>query len=300
MDTSASSSSYSFAAAVVALLLLLPALSSGGDDWQQWQDAHATFYGDETGAETMRKAPSAAFIQICNLSLPITSSWHIACMHAEGACGYGDLFQQGYGLETTALSVALFNEGWSCGGCYEVRCQGSAYCASGSAVTVTATNLCPANYSKPSGNWCNPPQRHFDLSKPMFLRLVTDFRVGIVPVQYRRVACGGRRGGVRFEMRGNRWWVAVLVFNVAGAGEVRAVAARLDDDDSGGARQGQYYWADMARSWGQVWTTGDGGRSVGQGLSFRVVAGDGRALVLDGAVPPGWAFGQSFEGKGQF
>lgn len=225
-----------------------------------------------------------------------------ACTHAEGACGYGDLFQQGYGLETTALSVALFNEGWSCGGCYEVRCQGSAYCASGgaAAVTVTATNLCPANYSKPSGNWCNPPQRHFDLSKPMFLRLVTDFRVGIVPVRYRRVACGGRRGGVRFEMRGNRWWVAVLVFNVAGAGEVRAVAARLDDDDSGGARQGQYYWADMARSWGQVWTTGDGGRSVGKGLSFRVVAGDGRALVLDGAVPPGWAFGQSFEGKGQF
>ncbi|PWZ04427.1 Expansin-A23 [Zea mays] len=269
MDTSASSSSSSFAAAL--LLLLLPALSSAGDDWQQGQDAHATFYGDETGAETM-----------------------------QGACGYGDLFQQGYGLETTALSVALFNEGWSCGGCYEVRCQGSAYCASGSAVTVTATNLCPANYSKPSGNWCNPPQRHFDLSKPMFLRLVTDFRVGIVPVRYRRVACGGRRGGVRFEMRGNRWWVAVLVFNVAGAGEVRAVAARRDDDDSGGARQGQYYWADMARSWGQVWTTGDGSWSVGQGLSFRVVAGDGRALVIDGAVPPGWAFGQSFEGKGQF
>nr|AUE24137.1 expansin 36 [Saccharum hybrid cultivar] len=265
MDTSASSSSRFATAAVVvaALLLLQPVLSSaGGGDWQQWQEAHATFYGDESGADTM-----------------------------QGACGYGDLFQQRYGLETTALSVALFNEGWSCGGCYEIRCQGSTFCAPGGApVTVTATNLCPANYSKPNENWCNPPLRHFDLSKPMFLRLVTDFHVGIIPVQYRRVACA-KRGGVRFEMKGNRWWVAVLVFNVAGAGDVKAVAAK-------GSRDGGQ-WVDMARNWGQVWTNGDG-RSVGEGLSFRVVASDGRAVVLDDAVPSGWAFGQSFEGRGQF
>lgn len=54
MDTtSASSSSSRFAAVaiVAAALLLLPALSAADD----WQDAHATFYGDETGGETMRK-----------------------------------------------------------------------------------------------------------------------------------------------------------------------------------------------------------------------------------------------------
>jgi ferric-dicitrate binding protein FerR (iron transport regulator) len=47
------------AAAAVALLLLLAASPSavtaaaihGGG----WQEAHATFYGDETGAETMRE-----------------------------------------------------------------------------------------------------------------------------------------------------------------------------------------------------------------------------------------------------
>ncbi|PUZ49885.1 LOW QUALITY PROTEIN: hypothetical protein GQ55_6G014600 [Panicum hallii var. hallii] len=232
MDTSASSSRF---AAAAAALLLLPALSAADD----WADAHATFYGDETGGETMRKK---------------------AAMTVHGACGYGNLFEQGYGLDTTALSVALFNQGWSCGGCYAVRAA-SAYCAP---VAVTATNLCPANHSKPSGNWCNPPLRHFDLSNPAFLRLVTDFRAGIVPVQYRRVPCA-RRGGVRVEMKGNRWWVGVLVFNVAGAGDLRAVAVR-------GSRDGA--WADMARSWGQIWTSGDG-RS-------------------------GWAFGQSFEGRGQF
>nr|CAB3479765.1 unnamed protein product [Digitaria exilis] len=262
MDTtSASSSSSRFAAVaiVAAALLLLPVLSAADD----WEEAHATFYGDETGAETM-----------------------------QGACGYGNLFDQGYGLDTTALSVALFNEGWSCGSCYELRCTGSPACAAGgsSTVTVTATNLCPANYSKPNENWCNPPLRHFDLSKPMFLRLVTDFHVGIIPVQYRRVACAGKRGGVRFEMQGNRWWVAVLVFNVAGAGDVKAVAAK-------GSRDGG--WHDLSRSWGQIWSNGDG-RLVGQGVSFRVVASDGRSVELDDVVPPQWAFGQSFEGKGQF
>ena len=55
----------------------------------------------------------------------------------------------------------------------------------------------------------------------------------------------------------------------------------------------------MSRNWGQIWTNGDG-REVGQGLSFRVVAGDGRSVELDSVVPQGWAFGQSFEGKGQF
>jgi hypothetical protein len=212
-------------------------------------------------------------------------------MLAEGACGYGNLFEQGYGLETTALSVALFDEGRACGGCYELRCHGSAYCARGGApvVTVTATNACPANYSKPNDNWCNPPLRHFDLSKPMFLRLVTDFHVGIIPVHYRRAPCA-RRGGVRFEMRGDRWWVAVLVFNVAGAGDVRAVAAK-------GSRDGA--WVEMRRNWGQIWDGADS-RLVGQGLSFRVTNSDGRSIVFDNVVPPTWSAGQTFEGKHQF
>ena len=42
----------SVVAVVVQMLALLPpaAVADGG-----WMEAHATFYGDETGAETMRK-----------------------------------------------------------------------------------------------------------------------------------------------------------------------------------------------------------------------------------------------------
>lgn len=189
--------------------------------------------------------------------------------------------------------MALFNAGASCGGCYELHCASSTYCRpKGGPITITATNLCPANYSKPNENWCNPPLHHFDLSKPAFLRLVTDFHVGIIPVKYRRVKCGNKRGGVRFQMTGDsRYWVGVVVFNVAGAGEVKGLAVK-------GGRDG--VWREMKRNWGAVWDGGDVHRLVGQGLSFRVVAGDGRMLELEGVAPGNWAVGQSFEGKGQF
>lgn len=104
---------------------------------------------------------------------------------AGGACGYGNLYSTGYGRSTSALSAPLFNGGKACGACYQVTCitSKSKYCyGGGKSITVTATNFCPQGSE---GGWCNPPNKHFDLSYPMFAALARK-EAGVIPVNFRR------------------------------------------------------------------------------------------------------------------
>ncbi|XP_062029736.1 expansin-A22-like [Rosa rugosa] len=238
----------------LVLFITLSVQAMGRD----WQHASATFYGDMQGGETM-----------------------------QGACGYGNLFQQGYGLETAALSTQLFNDGHSCGACFEIMCVNDPqWCKPNAVIKVTATNFCPPNWVPAPDHWCNPPRKHFDLSMAMFTKLA-EFKAGIIPVIYRRTPCD-RNGGIKFEVKGNPYWTSVVVYNVAGAGLVNHVAIK-------GSNSG---WISMTRNWGQVWQTGV--KLIGQSLSFRVTAGDGEVLWLDNVAPANWQFGQTYEGHGNF
>ncbi|KAL4184316.1 hypothetical protein AMTRI_Chr10g224980 [Amborella trichopoda] len=199
---------------------------------------------------------------------------NLLLVQGEGACGYGDLNKEGYGMNNVALSTAQYNNGLTCGACYEIQCDSQhdpKWCHRGS-IIVTATNFCSPNLALPPDKrgWCNPPREHL---------------ASIIPVNYRRFPCA-KQGGIQFEINGFKYWTLVLVYNVGAAGDVREVTIK-------GSREGN--WETTQWNWGENWQTGND--HSGQSLSFRVTTSNGRTVESIDGAPANWQYGQTFEGK---
>ncbi|XP_065862480.1 expansin-A7 [Euphorbia lathyris] len=227
----------------------------------QWALAHATFYGDESASET-----------------------------TGGACGYGNLMQNGYGTDTAALSTTLFNNGYGCGTCYQIKCVQSPWCFNNVPfTTVTATNLCPPNWNEDSNNggWCNPPRTHFDMSKPAFMK-IAQWKAGIIPVMFRRVPCKPI-GGVRFAFQGNGYWLLVYVMNVGGGGDIANMWVK-------GSKTG---WISMTHNWGasyQAFAT-----LKGQSLSFKLTSYTSKETIFAwNLAPANWNVGLTYKANVNF
>jgi len=117
----------------------------------------------------------------------------------------------------------------------------------------------------------------------MFLK-IAEYKGGVVPVMYRKVKCL-KKGGVKFELNGNPYWLLVLVYNVGGAGNV--VGMNIKGSNSS--------WTNMSRNWGQNWQTWE--NLKGQSLSFRVTTGDGKKKVFKNVAPADWQLGHTYESK---
>ncbi|MCD7450468.1 Expansin-A7 [Datura stramonium] len=224
-----------------------------------WKLAHATFYGDETASATMG-----------------------------GACGYGNLFNSGYGTDTAALSSVLYSNGYACGQCYQIKCAESKFCYT-TIVTVTATNLCPPNWSQDSNNggWCNPPRTHFDMAKPAFMK-IAQWKAGIVPVSYRRVPCV-RKGGIKFSFQGNGYWLLVYVMNVGGGGDIASMWVKGTKTN----------WLSMSHNWGasyQAFAT-----LSGQALSFKLTSYTSHeTIIATNVAPSNWQVGMTYQANVNF
>ncbi|XP_051191549.1 expansin-A28 [Lolium perenne] len=240
------------------LSLLALCVASATADWSR---GTATFYGGADASGTMG-----------------------------GACGYSNLYNQGYGVWNAALSSVLFKEGASCGECYLIMCDTSKSvdCKPG-AVTVTGTNLCPPNWALPNdnGGWCNNPRQHFDMSQPSW-ETIGIYRAGIIPILYQKVKCW-RQGGMRFNILGSKYFQLVLVTNVAGSGSIQSMSVK-------GTSTG---WITMTRNWGAIWQCNS--VLTGQALSFSVTSTGGQTVYTYNVVPAWWDFGgQTYASNNQF
>ncbi|EAZ27410.1 hypothetical protein OsJ_11356 [Oryza sativa Japonica Group] len=217
----------------LALCLAVVAACAAGGAVADWSPATATFYGGSDGSGTMG-----------------------------GACGYGNLYDQGYGVDNAALSQALFNDGASCGAVLPDRLRHE----QGAAV-VQGRHGGDRDGDQPVPAQLGAPERR---------RRVVQTRRG------RTSTCRSRRGSRSACTRPGSCRCCTSGGSVA--------SAWIKGTNTG--------WIQMSRNWGANWQSLAG--LAGQALSFAVTTTGGQYLQFQDVAPAWWQFGQTFSTYQQF
>lgn len=144
------------------------------------------------------------------------------------ACGYNDLPQVSfpYGL-SVAIGGDEFDDGYGCGACFEVTCEGphghnpGCFCADGEQkkVIVQATDQCPE---------CD--STHLDLNTAAFASIVGEGvagTCGVINTSFRRVSCDFNSNiKIRSKSGTSGFWYGLHVDDVAGYGAIQSVNLR--------------------------------------------------------------------------
>ena len=135
---------------------------------------------------------------------------------------------QGYGVNTAALSTALFNNGFSCCVCFEIKCVNDPRWRhlESPSIFVTTTNFCLPNFAEPSDNDAGATLHALTLASPCQCSSRSSNAV-LVLSQSLFVECRvENKGGIRFTINRFCYFNLVLVTNVAGARDVVKVSMK--------------------------------------------------------------------------
>ncbi|GBG72399.1 hypothetical protein CBR_g11977 [Chara braunii] len=217
--------------------------SADGAAWTE--GATLTFYGDANGGGTL-----------------------------VGACGYGNLLATPCKLMIAAGNPPMFEEGFGCGRCWEIRCVGNPGCTA--TVTITMTHLCP----------CGSDTVHFDMSQPAFHALASGpaeaeqlVTAGKLQGQYRRVLCDlglGKAFTAIVREATNPSFLSILMRDIPGAGDIKTAEC---------APGGGSTFSPMTQDFGAMYNfNGKWTSPVSLGLTL----GDGQILTGISCIPAAW------------
>ncbi|GFP80900.1 putative expansin-b2 [Phtheirospermum japonicum] len=159
---------------------------------------------------------------------------------AGGSCGYEDAVASApFSSKITAVASSLYNNGYGCGKCFQVKCTSSPYC-SGTPVTVVVTDSCLG---------CD---HFFDLSGTSFGAMANPGQdeqlrnAGRLQIQYQSVECDyiGVNVAFRVDPGSNANYFATAIEYEDGDGLVGVALRQANSDGE---------WMQMQLSWGAVY-----------------------------------------------